>query len=552
MLQKKTEQLLSQATPQQLEEIKWLLEHPEYEERPVDVETFVNHPQYLGLNFTVKGNKGYGCRPRILSRLKEIFDPVKDYEEFVLACGIGWGKDFTSSIVLSYQLYRLACLKDPQTFFGLSRGSAIHLMLMSINETHARDVLFGEVRARIDNSDWFKRNFKYNLKINSELQFLTKNIRLIPGNSRETTFIGYNIFCAIIDEGDDYLVTETRDDATEGYNAIKDRIVSRFRDKGLLGIIGSPKRVDGFIMQSYRNEEGTPNRYRLLVPTWDSLLNTSLLCGETFEMKGMVIPIEYQPRFKADPDRALRDLGARPFLAKQPFITLTERIDEMFVKRDLLFTKKEDDRVGAFSKFVSGIKGDENTEYFCHIDLAVNRKRGDRLGFAIGHIGGWKEIENEEKPIVDFDIVMVITAPSGGEIILSDVKQMIFFLRDRGFNFRKLTMDSWNSVGMLQSFKSSDIPGEILSVDKTVEPYNVLKDAIYEKRIICHEYKLLKDELGRLELINGEKVEHPKDFSKDCSDAVCGVVYSIHKSNSSRVISFSPSFGRKREFKYQI
>lgn len=551
MLQKNTEQLLENASLEQLDEIKWLLEHPEYQERPVDIKTFVNHPQYLGLGFIIKGNKGYGCRPRILKRLEAIFDPRKAYEEFVLACGIGWGKDFTSSIVLSYQLYRLACLKDPQNFFGLSKGSAIHLMLMSINEAHARDVLFGEVRARIDNSEWFKINFKYNPKVASELQFKKKNIFLIPGNSRETTFVGYNIFCAIIDEGDDYLVTETRDDAAEGYNAIKDRIVSRFRDKGMLGIIGSPKRVDGFIMKNYRNEEGVPNRYRLLVPTWDSLLGTGILCEETFEYKGLTIPVEYQARFKADGDRALRDLGARPYLAKQPFITITERIDEMFTEKELLF-KKKDDKVGAFSEFVLGIKGDTNTEYFCHIDLAVNRKRGDRLGFAIGHIGGWKEIENEEKPIIEFDMTFVITSPPGGEIILSDVKQMIFFLRDKGFGFKKLTMDSWNSVGMLQSFNSSDIPGEILSVDKTVEPYNVLKDAIYEKRVKCHEYQLLKDELGRLELINGEKVEHPKDFSKDCADAVCGVIFSIHKSNSSRVLSFSPGFGGKREFEYKV
>jgi hypothetical protein len=89
-------------------------------------------------------------------------------------------------------------------------------------------------------------------------------------------------------------------------------------------------------------------------------------------------------------------------------------------------------------------------------------------------------------------------------------------------------------------------------VDKTVEPYNVLKDAIYEGRVRCHEYKLLKDELGRLELINGEKVDHSPDFSKDCADAVCGVVFSIHKSNSSRVITFSPGFGGKREFKFQV
>jgi len=549
MLQEKTKSYLSQATPEQLEEIKWLLEHPEYEERPVDIDTFVNHPEYLGLRFTVVGKKGYGCRPRILTHLGEIFNPKKLYEEFVLACGIGWGKDFTSSIVLSYQLYRLACLKDPQSFFGLSKGSAMHLMLMSINEMHARDVLFGEVKARIDNSGWFAKKCFYNKNIKTELHF-PKNIFLIPGNSKDTTFIGYNIFTGIIDEGDDYVVTPNRDDAVEGYNAIKDRIVSRFRDRGLLGIIGSPKRVDGFVMRSYRNEEGTPNRYRVLVPTWDSLLDTPLLSGETFSFRGMEIPVEYRARFEADPDRALRDLGARPSLAKQPFITLADRIDEMFTEKDLLFYTK-DDKVKSFSGFVSGIKGNENIEYFCHIDLAVNRKKGDRLGLAVGHIEGWKEVDNEEKPIVEFDMAIVVTAPSGSEIMLSDVKQMIFFLKDKGFNFKKITSDSWNSVDMLQSFKNRGIPAEVLSVDKTIEPYEILKEYIYEKRVLCHKYEILRDELGRLEIINGEKVDHPPDFSKDCADAICGVIFSISKSSSSKIINFSPRFGGKREFKSQ-
>lgn len=545
-MEERTLDYLEKADKQQLAEIKWLLNNPEYEERPVDIETFVTHKYYLGLEFRAMGKRGFGCRPRILSRLKDIFDPEKKYEEFVLNCGIGWGKDFTSSIVLCYQLYRLMCLKDPQGFFGLSPGSSIHLMLMSINESHARDVLFGEVKARMNNSEWFRLKCKFNPRITTEMQF-GKNIYLIPGNSKDTTFVGYNIFTAIIDEGDDYTVTKTRNDAIEGYNAIKDRIVSRFRDRGLMGIIGSPKTIEGFMMNMYRNSEGIPNRYRVWVPTWDSLLDTDILSGETFEYKGLVVPIEYKQRFKSDPERALRDLGARPSLAKQPFITLDERVDEIFTDKELLFIKK-DDKVGSFARFVDNIQGDPKVPYFAHLDLAVNRAKGDRLGFAVGHIAGWEKIDNQNKPVVEMDMAMVITAPPGGEIIFSDVKQMVFFLKDKGFNFKRITSDSWNSVDILQTFRGRGIFAEIVSVDKTMEPYEKFKEAIYEKRIKCHKYQLLSDELKRLELVNGEKVDHPPDFSKDCADAVCGVFYTISKSNTSRILDFSPSFGELREF----
>lgn len=549
MLKETTKSYIEKASKEELEEVKWLLENPDYEERPVDIETFVNHPYYLGLEFTVIGKRGFGCRPRILETLTEIFDYRKKYEEFVLNCGIGWGKDFTSSIVLSYQLYRLACLKDPQNFFGLSKGSSIHLMLMSINEEHARDVLFGELKARIDNSEWFRKKFHYNKKIKSELQF-PKNIFLIPGNSKDTSFVGYNIFTAIIDEGDDYVVTKTRDDAIEGYNAIKDRIVSRFRDKGLLGIIGSPKTVDGFMMTMYNNVEGVSNRYRKLVPTWDSLLETPLLCGDTFEYKGLVIPVEYQERFKADPERALRDLGARPSLSKQPYITLIEKIDSMFSEEiPTLYEFREDRKVNVFSRFKSNISGDESKVYFGHLDLAVNRKNGDRLGFSVAHHSGWKDIDGKEEPCVDIDIAMVITAPPGGEIMFSEVKQLIFYLQEKGFVFKKITADSWNSIDMLQSLNAGGISSEVLSMDKTIVPYENFKKALYENRVRCHRYKLLGDELKRLELVDGEKVDHPKGFSKDCADAVCGAVNNVLNSNISKLFSFSPSFGGKREFK---
>jgi hypothetical protein len=314
----------------------------------------------------------------------------------------------------------------------------------------------------------------------------------------------------------------------------------------MLGIIGSPKTVGGFMMKMYENEEGVSNRYKIWVPTWDSLLETGLLSGKVFDYKGLMIPEEYRDAWKSDPERFLRDMGARPSLSKQPFITLIDAIAAIFDDDcEILFEQKED---GSFSRFKPGIKGREGELYFAHLDLAVNRLKGDKLGFAMGHPKGYIEIDGIEKPVIQIDIAMAVTAPPGGEIQFSDIKKMIYYLESLGFYFEKVTADSWNSVDMLQSLRNHGITSEILSVDKAIDQYTMFKGAIYEERIMCHKYPLLKTELERLELVNGEKVDHPTGGSKDIADAVCGVVYNITKTYTNKLITFSPSFVGQREF----
>ena len=46
-MKEKTLEYLQKANKQELAEVKWLLNNPEYEERPVDIETFVTHKYYL-------------------------------------------------------------------------------------------------------------------------------------------------------------------------------------------------------------------------------------------------------------------------------------------------------------------------------------------------------------------------------------------------------------------------------------------------------------------------------------------------------------------------
>jgi hypothetical protein len=67
-------------------------------------------------------------------------------------------------------------------------------------------------------------------------------------------------------------------------------------------------------------------------------------------------------------------------------------------------------------------------------------------------------------------------------------------------------------------------------VDRTIDPYNMLKEAIYEKRIDMYYNEHLYRELIQLEEVNigsHTKIDHPKSGGKDMSDSLAGCVYNI-------------------------
>ena len=95
-------------TKQQLDDLAWLLEHPEYEHRVVDIRTFITSPDYL--------NCGKECWPSIIDDLEALFNG--NYDEAVFCEAIGAGKSFKSSIIIVYMVYLVLCLKNPQAHLG--------------------------------------------------------------------------------------------------------------------------------------------------------------------------------------------------------------------------------------------------------------------------------------------------------------------------------------------------------------------------------------------------------------------------------------------------
>ncbi len=168
-------------------ELQWLKDNPDFNERPATIAEFLGD-RYLNIEARV--------RPGVREALVEIFgteiDPyrISKKRRAIFTGAIGIGKTTLASIGLPYMVHWILCLKDPQGYFGLLPGSRIAFMQMSTSEQQAREVIFGDIFARIQHSPWFMENAPYDEKYTKQIRFPNKDrfdsLTKISGLSLET------------------------------------------------------------------------------------------------------------------------------------------------------------------------------------------------------------------------------------------------------------------------------------------------------------------------------------------------------------------------------
>ena len=470
-----------------------------YEEEPAGIREFIEAPEYLGL----KGE----AYPAIVDVLEEIFEG--DYEEAALCWGIGAGKSYAASLAVTYMLHRTLCLEEPQLYYGLGSGSTICFMNMSTNGDQARRVVFGEIMRRIQRSPWFER---YEPKIMSrELRF-PKDVVVISGNSAETYPLGYNVLGAVIDEASWLMESDggRTDAAEEIYNALQRRIRSRFLNNGLLLMISSPRHRGDFLERKLEEAKTYDRIFALRRATWE-IKPASAFCGETFECEGMQIPVEFQPEFERNQLRAMRDLGARPAEAFEPFFsdaTVLERAIDPALER------ATDER----ERLRGDWRPDGRWPRYVHVDLALKK---DACGIAMAHLEPALEGDG---PMAVVDLMMRIEPPRDGEIEIAQVRALILELRKRGCTIAQVSFDGYQSADSVQILRKQGLTVELVSVDRAMEAYETLKELLNERRLRWCRYEPVLRECKGLEIVDGTKVDHRKGGSKDVADAVAGAV----------------------------
>jgi len=118
-----------------------------------------------------------------------------------------------------------------------------------------------------------------------------------------------------------------------------------------------------------------------------------------------------------------------------------------------------------------------------------------------------------------------------------------------GFRIVHVTFDSFQSDMAISTLRKAGFNAFRISVDKTMEPYECMRNAMYQGRLAIVSDELLKKEFTQLEtrrLATVTKVEHPKRGSKDISDGVTGAVYGASMSPTTPGSAFLTDPGGER------
>ena len=160
-----------------------------------------------------------------------------------------------ATVCILYQLYRMLCLKDPYTHYGLQPIDKITFSLMNITMDAAKGVAWDKLQQLLQSSPWFMSHGKVSGRENLEWQ-PPKGIELIYG-SQPRHVIGRAVFSSFEDEISFQLnqdVDKQIIKAKQLISSIDARMQSRFM-KGeklpTLHILASSKRTDQSFLETY-------------------------------------------------------------------------------------------------------------------------------------------------------------------------------------------------------------------------------------------------------------------------------------------------------------
>jgi len=537
-----------------------VLEDDDFEERPVDLETFLYSEDYLGLpvlsDYQIKLLEAMTqiYRHDTLVKLwgREEADRLwrSTQQEIIFQLGKGSGKDFVTSVGFARVAYLLLCLKDPARYFGKPPGDTIAMLNVAINAKQAKNVFFRYFKQRVKLCPWFDGKWD---ATQDSITF-DKNIEAFSGHSEREAWEGYNFIVVVLDEISGFATEAeatgdggSRDKTADAiYRMYKASVSSRFAKYGKLLLLSFPRYKGDYIQTRY--DEAVAEKH-VVMRQHTFKIHEDLPDGT----EGNEFTVEWEedhivsyaedgvyalrrPTWDVNPTTEIDDL-------KQDFLRNLEdalsrfacmppdALDAFFKDREKIEQAFPDSLQGPFRDDWSWrpeFKPDKARNYYVHVDLAYKH---DRAAVALASADKWVTVKYGEgvshhAPMVRVDAVRYWTPTSMKNVDLEEVKNFVVNLKRAGFPIKLVTFDRWNSVGYRQQLNQDfKIETDLLSVAKP--HYEDFSLALQEGRVKGYSLPLLVDELIGLRIIKGNKVDHPRKGSKDVSDAVVGAVFNV-------------------------
>lgn len=551
----------------------------DYDEIPVDIETFLKDKRYLGKGL-VNDEGTFTVFSFWVKTLKEIFpDPLKPATCSILALtgSIGIGKSFMAVLCGLYELYRMLCLKNPYVYYGLQPIDKITFAFMNITLDASKGVAWDKMQQLLQTSEWFMEKGTVTGTVNQEWH-PPKGIELIAG-SLSRHIIGRAVFFCFQDEvsfRNNQDVEKQKEQAKALVNTALARMQSRFM-KGevnpTLMVLASSKRteqsyMETFIKQKQENDLGTTKIVD--EPQWviredkDSPIKFKVAVGNKFLSSEVVpldvsekelqlyrdrgytlidVPMGYYENFIDDIDIALTDIAgistsssSRYFSGPRVAKVRSDNFKNAFI-RDVIEVGNNPEDTTQYIDYFDMDSIDKsllNKPLYIHMDMSIS---GDKTGICGTWILGKKPSADENNMSKDLlyrpAFGVSIKAPKGFQISFEKNRNFVYKLKELGFNIKGVSADTFQSADTLQQLQAHGFNTTIISVDRVdtdriCKPYQMLRSVIYEERIQLFHSKLLEEELIGLERNNNTgKVDHTSSGinTKDFADALCGSVW---------------------------
>ena len=256
--------ILEQMSANGSSELLDILKYADFDEIPVDIDTFLDDDDYLGKDIWAEdlatGERRCTLFPYWRETLHKLFPDnlTTAYNTLILTGAIGLGKTEIATIAMLYLLYRMLCLKDPYTYYGMMPNDKISFSMLNITLDAAQGVGWDKIQNHLQNSPWFMAHGSLNASRTNPQWQPPKGIELIFGSNNRHV-VGRALFANLTDEvnfGVGNNVEKQKEKQKKMIAQIDARMKSRF-GKGTflptLNIIISSKDTEQAFLDEYIN-----------------------------------------------------------------------------------------------------------------------------------------------------------------------------------------------------------------------------------------------------------------------------------------------------------
>lgn len=515
-----------------------------WREQPVGlVEFFTN---YLGESpYPGKQTEFLNIVDKVLDK-KNLPDnhPLKQITEIACLFGKGSGKDFLVSGIVAYIAYKLNCMYDPQKYFGFGKNENIDIINIATNAKQAENVFFAKLKARLKSCKWFKKVDRTPIAYNEYQEkkdtiLFYNNIRAFSGHSEASSFDGFSPIVVIFDEVGEFEFSL----AEKAYKVLRSSATSRFGNNALIIFISYPRSADDFSMLKYRQGQS------------DEFPEVYSIKGTTWEVNPTKKPEDFAMDYQTDPESAKTMYECEPPAQKDGFFKFPERIDDCIkrgkrnpcvLEEKILTVTLEDGQEKHFigydvELFRQTLQLDQTKTYYLGLDGGIDR---DMYTLSLFHAeiyydevveGGEAVKKARNKPVEDLLIQWRPDTKNKIPVSVQNVIDIVEVICEKVY-VKKALMDKFNSGAMIQKLNEFGVEAEdkVFSNPFQLTIYTQFKNLAYTGQLELLDLddenekdpmKKPNENLKRIQIINGNKIDHEKGREKDTCDARVTAVY---------------------------